>query len=68
MLGTAGGQPAKHRLLGTKGLHEPRTSIFSLRYSTLPWQRGKEGLCVFVGILRDFGISMKTLSHYFKFV
>ena len=25
---------------------------------------GKEGLCVFVGVLRDFGILMKTLSHY----
>ena len=24
----------------------------------------KEGLCVLVGFLRDFGILMKTLSHY----
>ena len=35
-----------------------------LRYGTPDGQRGKEGLCTSVGILRDFGISMKTLSHY----
>ena len=29
---------------------------------------GKEGLCVFVGVLRDFRILMKTLSHYSKSV
>ena len=31
-------------------------------------QREKEGLCVFVGILKDFSILMKSLSHYSKSV
>ena len=44
------------------------TNFFS--WDTVPWtgQREKEGLCVFVGILKDFGILMKTLSHYSKYV
>ena len=28
----------------------------------------KEGLCAFLGILKDFGILMKTLSYYSKSV
>ena len=49
---------------GTKGLPEPQTSTSfpEIWYPRL--SRGeKEGLC-FVGILKDFGISVKTLSHY----
>ena len=48
-----------------QGLPEPRTSIFfpEIRYPELG-RGGKEGLCAFVGILRDFGILRKTLSYY----
>ena len=54
---------------GTKGLSEPQTSISfpEIRYPGLGRGR-KDGLCAFVGILRDFGILMKTLSHYSKSV
>ena len=48
---------------------EPQTSISfpEIQYPRL--DRGeKEGLCVFVGILKDFSILMKTLSHYSKSV
>ena len=34
------------------------------RYIPQTGQREKEGLCAFVGILKDFSILMKTLSHY----
>ena len=51
----------------TKGLPEPRTS------TSFPeiWYPGlskgeKEGLCASVGILKNFNILMKTLSHYSK--
>ena len=54
---------------GTEGLPEPRTS------TSFPeiWYPGlgkgeKEGLCAFVGILKNFSILMKTLSHYSKSV
>ena len=39
-----------------------------LRYRTRTGQREKEGLCASVCILKDFSISMKTLSHYSKSV
>ena len=46
------------------GREEPGTCIsFSeIRYPRLG--RGGRKDCVFVGILKDFGISLKTLSHY----
>ena len=46
------------------GREETQTSIsFSeIRYPRLG--RGERKDCVFVGVLKDFGISMKTLSHY----
>ena len=62
------GRPASQAWITGKnwGLPELQTSIF-LRYGTPDWlewgEGGKEGLCVFVGILRDFGTLMKTLSH-----
>ena len=52
---------------GTRGLPEPwtSTSFPEIRYPRLG--RGeKEGLCAFVGILKNFSILMKTLSHYSK--
>ena len=50
---------------GTEGLPEPwiSTSFPEIQYPGLGKVR-KEGLCAFVDILRDFGISLKTLSHY----
>ena len=52
---------------GTKGLPEPRTSISfpEIRYPGLS-KGEREGLCAFVGILKNFSILMKTLSHYSK--
>ena len=35
-----------------------------LRYGTLDWAEGKGRTCVFVGILKDFGISVKSLRFY----
>ena len=52
---------------GTKGLPEPWTSFPEIWYPGLgKWE--KEGLCAFVGILKNFSILMKTLSHYSKSV
>ena len=65
VLGTEGGLPAGLRLLGrTGGYLSHRILFLFLRYGTQEWVKGKEGLCVFVGVLRDFGILMKALSHY----
>ena len=51
---------------GTKGLPEPRTSISfpEIWYPGLGTGRGKD--CTFMGILKNFSILMKTLSHYSK--
>ena len=65
VLGREGGWPAEGSLLErTRGLPEPQTSI-SFRGIWYPrlGKVGKEGLCVFVGVLRDFNILM-TLNHY----
>ena len=43
------------------------TSFPEIQYPRLG-QRKKEGLCASVGILKDFSILMKTLSHYSKSV
>ena len=45
------------------GREEPQTSISFSEIRYLDWAEG-EGRTVFVGILKDFGISVKTLSHY----
>ena len=45
-----------------------RLLLLSLRYGPQTGQREKEGLCASVGILKDFSILMKTLSHYSKSV
>ena len=53
-------------LLGTTRLGQRRNTDFDffseIRYPGLG--RGGRKDCAFVGILKDFGISMKTLSHY----
>ena len=53
---------------GTEGLPEPQTSTSfpEIWYPGLGTGRGKD--CASVGILEDFSILMKTLSHYSKFV
>ena len=60
------GSAATQVFLGPRSLgrEEPWTSIpFSeIRYPRLG--RGGRKDCEFVGILKDFGISMETLSHY----
>ena len=65
ILGIRGVLPAEHwegllgRLTGKNpGLSEPWTSISfpETLYPRLD-KRGKEGLCVFVGVVRDFGIN-----------
>ena len=69
---TAGGagnhrRPASQaRIIGkNRGLPEPQTSIsFPEIWYPRPGKGRKEGLRVFVGILRDFEVLMKTLSHY----
>ena len=48
---------------GARSLNHGLLLLF-LRYGTRTLQREKEGLCVSVGILKDFSILMKTLSHY----
>ena len=54
---------------GTEGLPESRTSTSfpEIRYPGLG-KGEKEGLCVFVGILKNSSILMKTLNHYSKSV
>ena len=60
------GMAAVRCLFGPCGLgkEEPQTSIsFSeIQYPGLGG--GGRKYCAFVGILKDFGISVKTLSHY----
>ena len=60
------GAAAMRVFLGPRSLgrEEPWASIsFSeVRYPGLG--RGERKDCAFVGILKEFGISMKTLSHY----
>ena len=52
-----------------QGLPKPWTSISLPEiWSPQLGKVGKEGLGVFVGVLRDFGILMKTLRHYSKSV
>ena len=59
------GRPASRAQITGKnwGLPEPLTSISfpEIQYPRLG-KGGKEGLCVFVGLLRGFGILTKTLS------
>ena len=42
--------------------------LLFLRYGTQTGQREREGLCAPVGILEDFSILIRTLSHYSKSV
>ena len=67
LTGDLGSDPADGA--GTEGLPEPRTSTSfpEIRYPGLG-KGEKEGLCMFVGILKNFSILMKTLSHYSKSV
>ena len=42
--------------------------LLFLRYGTPDWAKGRGKDCTFVGILKNFSILMKTLSHYSKSV
>ena len=69
VLGTAGVVPAEHGLLGrARGYLSHGLLFLFLRHDPPGWEKGGRKDCVFVGILRDFGILMKTLSHYSKSV
>ena len=37
--------------------------LLFLRHGTPDWAKGRRKNCVFVGILKDFSILMKILSH-----
>ena len=64
VLGTEGGLPAEPGLLGrTRGYLSHGLLFLFLRYSTPDWEKQGRKDCVFVGILRDFGILMKK-NHY----
>ena len=52
---------------GNRSLNHGLLLLF-LRYGPQTGEREKEGLRVSVGILKDFSILMKTLSHYSKSV
>ena len=57
VLGTKGGLSTEHGLLGRTGGYQSHEFLFLfLRLG----KGGKEGLCEFVGVLRVFGILMKT--------
>ena len=56
-----------HTAYGARILNHGLLLLF-LRYRTPDWVREKEGLCAFVGILKDFSLLMKTLNHYSKSV
>ena len=67
------GEAAKRHLFGTTGvwgttwLGQRRTPDFYFFFSEIGYPglgRGGRKDCAFVGILKDFEISMKTLSHY----
>ena len=67
VLGTEGGLRAEHGLLGrTGGYLSHRFLFLFLRNGAPDWAKGEKKDCVSVGVLRDFGMLMKTLSHYSK--
>ena len=60
------GDYSSHTADGAGTLNHGLLLLF-LRHGTPDWTE-EEGRTVFVGILKDFSILMKTLSHYSKFV
>ena len=61
------GDYSSHTADGAGSLNH-RLLLPFLRYGTPDGLREREGLCASVGILKDFCILMKTLSHYSKSV
>ena len=59
------GDCSSHTADGAGSLNH-RLLLFLIRYPGLGRGRGKD--CASVGILEDFSILLKTLSHYSKFV
>ena len=71
VLGTEGGLPAEQGLLGRPGdylSHRLLSIYFPETWYPGLGKGGKEGLCMFVGVLRGVGSFMKTVSHYSKSV
>ena len=60
------GNCSSHPADGAGSLNHGYTSFPEIRYPGLGTGRGKD--CASVGILKDFSILMKTLSHYSKSV
>ena len=68
--GNHGGPTSGARITGKKwGYLNHRLLFLFLRYVTPDWAKGgEEGLCVFVGVLRDFEYLTATFCHYSKSV
>ena len=63
VLGTLGGWPAEHRLLGRTRHYLSHGLLFLFLRHMVPrlGKGGKEGPCVFVGILRDLNEDIQSL-------
>ena len=61
------GDCSSHTADGAGSLNHGLLLLF-LRYGTPDWAKGRRKDCASVGILEDFSILMKTLSHYSKSV
>ena len=51
-----------------RGCLNLRLPLLFLRYGTPDWAQGRRKDCASVGVLEDFSILLKTLSHYSKSV
>ena len=60
------GDHSSHTADGAGSLNH-RLLLLSLRHGTPNWAEG-EGRTVHLGVLKDFSILLKTLSHYSKSV
>ena len=63
----SGGPLGSNTADGARSLNH-RLLLLFLRYGTLDWAQGEGKDCASVGILKDFSILLKTLSHYSKSV
>ena len=61
------GDRSSHTADGAGSLNHGLLLLF-LRYGTLDWAKERREDCASVGILKDFSILLKTLSHYSKSV
>ena len=61
------GDPGGDTADGARSLNH-RLLLLFLRHGTLDWAKERREDCASVGILKDFSILTKTLSHYSKSV